>query len=108
MCWRAGRFVGALLPLVLILVLLPEPIDSQADDYLPSSRVRVSAFTIVKSLKPCQGENAGPASRDFAVGGFVHSSTICQSSIDAESHLQLRHFSLLTNRLVRSPPTLAL
>ena len=103
-CLRAGVIVGAMLPLLLILFPLPEPTESELEDYLPSSRVRTLTAKIIKSLKSFQGENSGAASGDVAVGGQRQSITIFQASIAAELHLQLRHFALLTNRLVRSPP----
>lgn len=101
---RAGPIVGALLPFVLILFLLPEPTDSQVEDYLPSSRARTVTVKIIKSLKALHGESSGAASRDFAVGGHAPAITIFQAAIAAVLYLHLHHFSLLTNRLVRSPP----
>jgi len=103
-CLRAGLIVGVLLPFVLILFLLPEPTESELDDYFPSSRARAITVKIVKSLKSLQGENTGASSHDFAVGGFPQCIAMCRTSIDADLHLHLRHFGLLTNRLVRSPP----
>ena len=101
---RTGPIVGALLPLLLVLFLLPEPTESELEDYLPSSRVRTLTAKIIKSLKLFQGESSGAASGDVAAGGQRQAITIFQASIVAELHLQLRHFALLTNRLVRSPP----
>jgi len=101
---RAGPIVGALLPFVLMLFLLPELTESPVEDYFPSSPARTITVKIIKSLKSCPSESAGAAGRDFAVGGFPQSIAICQASVDAELHIHLRHFSLLTNRLVRSPP----
>jgi hypothetical protein len=105
---RAGPIVGALLPFVLMLFLLPEPTELPVEDYFPSSRARTITVKIIKSLKSCPNESASAASRDFAVGGIPQSITICQAAIDAELHIHLRHFSLLTNRLVRSPPGFSL
>ena len=104
----AGPIFGALLPFVLILFLLPEPTDSQVEDYLPSSRARTVTLKIIKTLKSFQGKSAGTSSHDFAVGGFPPCITICQVSIDADLRLHLRHFGFLTNRLVRSPPASSL
>lgn len=104
-CLRAGPIVGVLLPLVLILLLLPESTDSQMEDYLPSSRARTVTLTIIKSLKPFQGESAGTSSHVFAVGGVPPCAAVHLASIGADLHLHLRHFAFLSNRLVRSPPT---
>ena len=103
-CLRAGLIVGTLLPFLLVLFLLPEPTESELEDYLPSSRARTITAKIIKSLKSFQGESTGAARGDVAVGGQRQAITIVQASISAELHLQLRHFALLTNRLVRSPP----
>ncbi len=105
---RAGSMAGALLAFLLILFLVPEPTESLVEDYLPSSRARTIAVKIVKLLKPYQGEICGAGSHDFAVCGFSHSIAVCQASVDVELHVQLRHFGLLTNRLVRSPPQFSL
>jgi hypothetical protein len=93
-----------LLPFLLILFLLPEPTESEVEDYLPSSRARTIALKIVKSLKSLQGESFDATSRYFAVGGFPQPKTIFLAGVAAELHLQLRHFAILTNRHVRSPP----
>ena len=107
-CLRAGPIIGALLPLLLILFLLPEPTESEVDDYLPSSRARSVTVKIIKSLNSFQGESSGASSRDFAVGGHPQTITIFQASIAAELQLHLRHFDFLTNRRVRSPPRFSL
>jgi len=101
---RAAVIVGTLLPFLLVLFLLPEPTDSELEDYLPSSRARTLTAKIIKSLKSFQGECSGAAGGDVAAGGQRQAITIFQASIAAELNLQLRHFALLTNRLVRSPP----
>lgn len=103
-CLRVGVIVGALLPFLLVLFLLPEPTESELEEYLPSSRARTITAKIIKSFKSFQGESSGPAGGDVAIGGQRQAITIVQASIAAELHLQLRHFALLTNRLVRSPP----
>ena len=108
LCLRAGLIVGALLPFMLILFLLPEPTESEVEDYLPSSRARTVTLKIIKSLNSFQGESSGASSRDYTVGSYPQTITIRQASVDAELHLHLRHFALLTNRLVRSPPGFSL
>lgn len=100
----AGPIVGALLPFVLILFLLPEPSDSQVEDYLPSSGARTVTLKIIKSLKLIQGESFGASRHDCVAGGLPQSITLCQGLANAELLLHLRHFGFLTNRLVRSPP----
>jgi len=103
-CSRAVPIIGALLPFLLILFLLPEPTESELDDYFPSSRARTITVKIIKSLKSCQGESAGASSRDFAVGGYPQCKTIFHAFVVAELQFHLRHFDFLTNRRVRSPP----
>ena len=101
---RAGTIVGALLPFVLVLFLLPEPTDSQVEDYLPSSGAPTVTLKIVKSLKSFQGERSGASRYACGAGGLPQAITLCQGLVNAELLIHLRHFGFLTNRLVRSPP----
>ena len=104
----AATIVGVLLPFVLILFLLPEPSDSQVEDYLPSSRARTVTLKIIKSLKLIQGESSGASRHDCVAGGAPRFITVCQGLVKAELLVHLRHFGFLTNRLVRSPPLFSL
>lgn len=100
----AAPIVGVLLPFVLILFLMPEPDDSQVEDYLPSSGARTVTLKIIKSLKVIQGDSSAASRHDCVAGGIAPSVTFCQGLVNADLLLHLRHFGFLTNRLVRSPP----
>lgn len=104
----AAPIAGALLPFVLILFLLPEPTESEVEDYLPSSHARTVTLKTIKSLKLIQGESSGASRHDCVAGGVPRFITVCQGLVKAELLFHLRHFGFLTNRLVRSPPLFSL
>ena len=101
---RAAAIGSALLPFVLILFLFPEPAQSEVEDYLPSAPARAVAIKLVKAQKLLHGGKSADLNRALAVGGHPFTTASSRAFIQVETRLHLLHFSLLTNRLVRSPP----
>jgi hypothetical protein len=104
---RAGLMIGAVLPLALCLFLLPEPSDSQADAYLPSSRARNVSVKVIKSLKSFPAERTGNG--DLALSGHAPAlASFIASSSAAGSPIRRHHFAFLSVRSTRSPPSFPL
>jgi hypothetical protein len=103
---RLGLIIGALLPFIVCLFLLPEPSEAEADDYLPSARARSVNVKIVKLVKSLP--SARTAGADLVACGHLLALANFSIAIRAESPVQTRHFDLLVHRPVRSPPNFSL
>jgi hypothetical protein len=103
---RVGLILGALLPFIVCLFLLPEPSQSESEDYLPSARARSVNAKIIKSLKSLPGDCAGGVA--LTAGAQWLAPAIYSTAIRAETSVKTRHFDLLIHRAVRSPPKFSL
>jgi len=94
----------AFIPFLFLLFFCPEPVQPDADDFLPSASTSFAKIKFVRSLGPVKGEKADGAKMTLAIGGVAFTAVFQRFFVFVNPFQSLQGFYFVGNRLVRPPP----
>jgi hypothetical protein len=103
---RHASVIGRLvIPFLFLLFFCPDPVQPDADDFLPAASIRLATIKFVKSPSPDKGEKATHAKMTLAIGGVVFTAAFERIFVLVNRFQSPRVFYFAGNRLVRAPPS---
>jgi len=102
---RHASLIGRLAILFLFfLFFCPEPIQPDADEFLPAASSRVTTIKFAKAPAPLKGEKAISAKMTLAIGGVRFTAAFQRIFVLVNRFQSFQGFYFVGNRLARSPP----